>query len=420
MRNLKLFFIVSVLAISFLPAQDYNITGAGARAEGFGGAYIGLADDATAVVWNPAGLSQLEKPEASIVTRFVSNTSDYKYANNSSLDYSETQGNFSLNFLSFALPISSSNKMVLAVALQRQLDFNGNLTEQYESGGYTFINSVNSSGKVNTITPAISMKLGALFSVGLSANFWVGNLDYKTQFKVLNSGRDINEFKIDYSGFNLVIGGLVDFENQQNGAPLKIGVALRTPFTLKGNGTINQDYQVTDVGTRSLDATQEISMPVMFGLGASYRIGDNFTLAADMEIRNYGDKKIKNAISSRLFNISGTSEQNISESGANLNEVRLGAEYLIVLAHSVIPLRLGFKSVPTTLADYTYDYTKGMYVPTTNQVKGGAIALGSGYITDSFALDITLSSLTYTQKYDTDGQIDYTTGVLSTSLIFYF
>ena len=32
-----------------------------------GGAFIGIADDATAASWNPAGLIQLEKPELSIV-----------------------------------------------------------------------------------------------------------------------------------------------------------------------------------------------------------------------------------------------------------------------------------------------------------------------------------------------------------------
>ena len=47
---------------------DWNFTGVGARAAGMGGAFIGVADDATAVIWNPGGLTQLYRPEASIVT----------------------------------------------------------------------------------------------------------------------------------------------------------------------------------------------------------------------------------------------------------------------------------------------------------------------------------------------------------------
>ena len=38
----------------------------GARSLGFGGAFVALADDATAAFANPAGLAQLTKPELSV------------------------------------------------------------------------------------------------------------------------------------------------------------------------------------------------------------------------------------------------------------------------------------------------------------------------------------------------------------------
>jgi hypothetical protein len=44
-----------------------NPVGSGARALGMGGAFIAVADDATAASWNPGGLIQLERPEISIV-----------------------------------------------------------------------------------------------------------------------------------------------------------------------------------------------------------------------------------------------------------------------------------------------------------------------------------------------------------------
>ena len=51
-------------------ASSPNSVGSGARAVGMGGAFIGVADDATAASWNPAGLIQLEKPELSIVGEY--------------------------------------------------------------------------------------------------------------------------------------------------------------------------------------------------------------------------------------------------------------------------------------------------------------------------------------------------------------
>jgi hypothetical protein len=138
-------------------------------------------------------------------------------------------------------------------------------------------------------------------------------------------------------------------------------------------------------------------------------------------MRSYADKKIS---------VNGTDISNISESNKSLNEFRVGAEYLVVLDKAVIPLRIGYKTVPTILADeiLNFDNTNGFYTtPTTNQVTGSGISFGSGYIIDAFAFDVTYSQTKYTQNLNTDiissgskASTEYTIGTLSTSIIFYF
>ena len=49
----------------------------GARSMGFGGAFVALADDATAAFANPAGLTQLLKPEISIESRYWNYSTPY-------------------------------------------------------------------------------------------------------------------------------------------------------------------------------------------------------------------------------------------------------------------------------------------------------------------------------------------------------
>ncbi|MGZ7066237.1 MAG: hypothetical protein ACXVI6_07775, partial [Candidatus Aminicenantales bacterium] len=49
---------------------QFNFSNPGARSLGFGGAFIGLADDATAAYTNPAGLTNLSKPEVSFEGRY--------------------------------------------------------------------------------------------------------------------------------------------------------------------------------------------------------------------------------------------------------------------------------------------------------------------------------------------------------------
>jgi hypothetical protein len=70
MSRIKKTLVIIYMATFFCPpawgqvknfgSADYLREGAGSRACGMGGAFVALADDATAGYWNPAGLSQME------------------------------------------------------------------------------------------------------------------------------------------------------------------------------------------------------------------------------------------------------------------------------------------------------------------------------------------------------------------------
>jgi long-subunit fatty acid transport protein len=396
LQVLGLVFLATVLYSVPAVSQnfDWNITGAGARAEGFGGAFIGVADDATSIVWNPAGLATLERPEASLVTRYISETTEYSYTAFSSSNSSESQSHFSLNFGSLALPLKAGgNNIVVAVAYQRQLD--AYVNQKSSSMEYT------SEGGANTITPGIGVKLSPMISVGLAANFWLGKYnDTNKDLVALTTTTDDGSF----SGTNFVLGGLFDFSSGNSKLPLKIGVSVKTPFDLK----IDQTSHVPATGAQAT-ASATVQMPLMFGLGASYQPTENLTLALDYETRAYGSKQIS-------VSVNGTSlgQVDMSASKENLSQIRVGAEYLIVTSTAVIPLRAGYRSVPTLLANYD-DFSKS-----TGQVSGSGFSLGSGYITDKFAIDLTYNSTSYAQTYGTTGNVKYSIGTFSTSVIFYF
>src|SRR3954454_6826183 len=55
--------------IESLSGLQFNFGNPGARSLGMGGAFLGLADDASAAEANPAGLTILRKPEVSIEVR---------------------------------------------------------------------------------------------------------------------------------------------------------------------------------------------------------------------------------------------------------------------------------------------------------------------------------------------------------------
>jgi len=332
-----------ILGTVMLLALNFNLTGAGARATGMGGAFIGVADDATAIVWNPAGLTLLERPEASFVGRSISDK--IIYDDNGDV-FEITQGHFILNFLSGAYPFRTGNiKIVGAFAFQRQIDlYHYFKNDVYETEGI---------GGVDTATIGTGLSLLPFLSLGFSANLWFGK--YTQEADYLRADYNYEE---SYSGFNFVMGGMLDLNGLDNPIPLKIGTVFRTPFKLtvdwKEEDTINY-YQD--------DGSIEADFPSMIGFGASYRIGEFFTLASDYEMRLY-------------------SETDFSE--FDLNQFRVGAEYLIVSDFAVIPIRAGFFTEPTTR--HTGEDSDPYFVG--DQIQGNGISLGSGLIFEKFSFDV--------------------------------
>jgi len=79
-----LFLLLAILLLplrasaqqTIIPLQ-LSFSDPGARSAGFGGAFVAVADDATAAFANPAGLVQLVKPEVSIETRYWQYSTPY-------------------------------------------------------------------------------------------------------------------------------------------------------------------------------------------------------------------------------------------------------------------------------------------------------------------------------------------------------
>jgi hypothetical protein len=383
--------------------EDWNITGAGARAEGLGGAFIGLADDATAISWNPAGLGQLERSEFSVVGRWIGE--EYKHDNSThpTSNYSITQSHFTYNFASIAFPLHAGKiNIVPAVAFQKQLDnfqkYDLN-DESYESGG-----------GVNTLTPGIGIKLHPMIYVGGTVNIWLGNFDNKTTDKSVNPAAG-SENNGSYKGLNFSAGLLVDFEGMKTPVPIKVGATVRTPFELEVDG----DYKWTTGTTINKQGNfkNNVEVPLMFGVGASGRIGENLTLAFDFETRLYGNKKIFRTTDSKAVDT-----LKLSDSETDLNQIRVGAEYLLVTSAGVIPIRAGFRTVPTLRANWNISNKPD------GQVSGTGFTVGTGFIGGAIALDVTYSRMNWEQTFaltsTTNATNTYTSQNVSASVIVYF
>ncbi len=102
-----------------------------------GYAFTGLADDATAISWNPAGLTQLMSMEASVIGKlgFGSLSTDYSEFN----PETEVGSSFNLNFASFVIPFKLSDfNLVGGIAYRRIYNLTEKMTMTIDEQDYCF------------------------------------------------------------------------------------------------------------------------------------------------------------------------------------------------------------------------------------------------------------------------------------------
>lgn len=338
---------------------EFSLNGNGVRAAGMGYAFTGLADDASAISWNTAGLTQLYSPEASVVARFGFGSTDPDYSSDFNVDVT-TGSKFQLNFVSLVFPFNVGQYNVVGgIAYRRVFDFTQDfslkLTNEFGNSAEFITENV---GGVDAISPAIGFQLNDMFSVGAAVNFYTGSTDYKGEIKSNGSTILSGESSEDYSGTAIDIGVLVKPSPQ-----FSIGANLNLPHTL----TVEEEGYEMD-----------LDVPFFFSLGAAFRASDNLTIATDYKSRSWSNLEFEGV---KLDSIEDASSFHV------------GLEYIANAGQNPMPLRFGFYTAPTTGYDLKGD-----------QVSYNALTAGIGLIMGNLILDGGFEYLfgSYAGDYETD------------------
>jgi len=347
--------------------SSWNPVGSGARALGMGGAFIAVADDATAASWNPGGLIQLEKPEISIVGSYSHRREDNTFRTNPEASGTQTDSFSDLNYLSLVYPFSIFNRnMVLALTYQNLFDFNREakftLSQISEVSSATVSLDRNidicHEGNLSAIGFSYSISLTPKLSFGFTLNFWedwLGNhgwdettrersngvLEFDGFVPQTNFRTKLEEKKeFSFSGFNANLGFLWRITDN-----LTMGGVLKTPFTAdldiktKSKILVQLGDQPAEKPKRSKTKEDtDLDMPLSYGIGFSYRFSDAFTVDADVYRTEWDDFRLKRA-SGNISPITGLPEGKSDIDPTT--QVRLGFEYLFIKPPYVIPLRGG-------------------------------------------------------------------------------
>lgn len=361
---------VLVLAASAFGDADWNLTGQGARSLGMGGAFIGICDDATALSWNPAGLAQLDRPELSGVFKLETHKNYWtpkSYTQGGTtynLNYKSSNTHFVPNFFSGAFPLKVAQRnLTFALAYQQQLDF------YFLSTSSDSTKKSEQTGGAYTLSPGLAYQILPQLALGVAGNIWMNHATYTHTDKTDPTyNYTYNE---PYSGFNLLFGAHAKLKH------FKVGAILRTPTTIK----YHRDF--TELGSayiqnkrRPVSGDNKQKLPFMFGFGMAVEPTQNFTLSADLDIRPYSSMELQDS----------AGVKDTLAKFPNITQIRLGAEYLLMLHQAIVPLRVGFRTDPKTY--YGTSYTPAHpYGVIDKQVVGTAFTFGTGVAVKHFELD---------------------------------
>lgn len=336
-----------------------NPVGSGARALGMGGAFIAIADDATAASWNPGGLIQLETPEVSVVGTVFDRTEDNNLCTNPEASCEQCVSKNSINYVSVAYPFTLwEHNIIASLNYQYLYDFTREwiFPLNQTSTNFTVNQNVDyeQEGSVSAIGVAYCIQINPQLSFGLTLNFWEdGVYENEWEQKTHQAGSGVyngNAFTFDsnsfdrysFSGFNANFGVLWNVNSK-----LTLGAVLKTPFTAdleheyRFSSSIIFPSAPTSNSTTSISSTQDekLDMPMSYGIGLAYRFSDQLTASMDIYRTEWNDFILEDSIGNKTSPISG-----ISQDGSDISpthQVRMGVEYLIINPKYVIPVRGG-------------------------------------------------------------------------------
>ena len=318
-RTLTLIFVIFASFIhgvcAQLPLSPLPITpepvGSGARALGQS-AFIAVADDATAASWNPAGLTNLRRSEASFVGARRESKKDYS---GSVLFDQDRWRDSQINFMSYAQHFDIGNKDVVISANYHQVYNMGIEVNSSSPGlgpGLGLEYYARSKGAISAYTLAGGLIVTPGLSAGAGFNWYTKSLhnDYAWQVKALTTidlgfqtteTADLDTFD-DFDGHNFTLG-LLWRAYQKEDNLLTLGLVYHTPFTAKVdrdfvvNTTITEPFSppfpLISHETTSWSHDMKIDFPASLGAGANYRITEKLNVAFDVEWKDWSKFKQK-------------------------------------------------------------------------------------------------------------------------------
>ena len=367
------------------PALEFSFSNPGARSMALGGAFVALADDATAAFANPAGLVQLSRPEVSLELRRRKYSTPYTEGGRASgaptgwgidtvdgirtgLSKETTSG---LSFLSFVYP---GKKWSLALYRHQLADFlvrteiNG-LFGIPPEGGTRRYEDQRLVTELDIVGTGLSgaYKVSDRLSLGFGLSYFSGRLENQGAVYVVDIWPDTfwernsffpdrkwatSSFVVDDTDVGFNVGVLWQFaESWRLGAVYRQGPRFRYEL-------VNRAGPLNDLpeGTVLESVTdRSIAFPDVWGLGVAYRsTKGNLTIGFEWD-------RVEYSIIAKTLDSPVVDASQVTIDDAN--ELHFGVEYVFLETRPLIAIRGGIWYDPDHRFRYLEDdpFSQALY-----------------------------------------------------------
>jgi long-subunit fatty acid transport protein len=321
----------------------FNFNNPGARATGLGGAFISIADDATAAEANPAGLTTLLRPEVSLEGKGIQFTTRVQNFSSTGTDpnFQSVSREFKNSIFSpsFATVVFPFRKFTFSAFRYELVNFESAFFTEgaslLTSQGATHFFPVKSSTKLKVVNwgGSAAYKISNEFSLGVSGGVSAISMNSSlTRYllAVFNDGVIANSATIDDTGTDFFINvGLIYKPTDK----FSVGVVYKQ----RPSFDLHHSFRIVLNPRDSIENKSiHFRVPSSIGIGLSYRPTDVLTLAFDVVRIQYSS-----LTKDMVLTISQDAASAADFTVDNGFEVHGGAEYVTFIGTMGLVFRAG-------------------------------------------------------------------------------
>jgi long-chain fatty acid transport protein len=372
MKHIFNLFVAIVLVMAMASggfANGLSLNSIGTRALGMGGAMVGLADDATAIYWNPSGISNVQGAFVGVYVTPITPAAKYAWS-----------------YPTFGIDIDTEadNKTYVAP----------NLFATFQSGDWTFGLGVYVPAGLGVqwngeklaalsggdayewmaevaaidFSPTVSYKVTDALSLGLAVNVYYAMFDLKRPVEV--AAQTYAQYSEESTGtaFGVTLGAQYKINEM-----ITLGATWRSEANVKMNGTAKNPAfaQMGAAGESEFD--RDVAWPMWIAGGIAVRPTECWVITADAQYSQWS--KTQDVLTAEFkdpqwqasMEASGGNEFELHWKDAT--QIRFGTEWL---ATDALAVRAGYYFDPAPAPDETLNI---LFPSSTNNT----VALGAGY-----------------------------------------